>query len=59
MAKLVPNQYLLDGRDGSVLYRSNTGGAISGGMVTYQVGGKQYVVVFSLPKIENSPGLPG
>jgi glucose dehydrogenase len=58
---------------------AHTGGAISGGMVTYQVGGKQYVavtsgaatrfwrvppaaatvVVFSLPKIENSLGLPG
>ena len=47
MAKLVPNQYLLDGRDGSVLYRSNTGGAISGGTATYQVGGKQYVAVTS------------
>jgi alcohol dehydrogenase (cytochrome c) len=30
-----------------VLYRSNTGGAISGGIVTYQVGGKQYVAVTS------------
>ena len=38
---------VLDGRDGSVLYRSNTGGAISGGIVTYQVGGKQYVAVTS------------
>jgi alcohol dehydrogenase (cytochrome c) len=38
---------VLDGCDGSVLYRSNTGGAISGGIVTYQVGGKQYVVVTS------------
>jgi glucose dehydrogenase len=38
---------VLDGRDGSVLYRSKTGGAISGGIVTYQVGGKQYVAVTS------------
>ena len=38
---------VLDGCDGSVLYRSNTGGAISGGIVTYQVGGKQYVAVTS------------
>jgi PQQ-dependent dehydrogenase (methanol/ethanol family) len=38
---------VLDGRDGSVLYRFNTGGAISGGIVTYQVGGKQYIAVTS------------
>jgi len=38
---------VIDGRDGSVLYRSNTGGAISGGTATYQVGGKQYVAVTS------------
>jgi hypothetical protein len=31
---------VLDGCDGSVLYRFNTGGAISGGIATYQVGGK-------------------
>ena len=37
----------LDGRDGSVLYRFKTEGAMSGGIVTYQVGGKQYVAVAS------------
>lgn len=38
---------VLDGCDGRALYRSNTGGAISSGIVTYQVGGKQYVAVTS------------
>ena len=38
---------VLDGCDGSVFYHSNTGGTISGGMVTYQVGGKQYMAVTS------------
>jgi alcohol dehydrogenase (cytochrome c) len=37
----------LDARDGSVLYRFNTGGAIGGGIVTYEEGGKQYVAVMS------------
>jgi alcohol dehydrogenase (cytochrome c) len=37
----------LDGRDGSVLYRFKTAGAMSGGIATYQVGGKQYVAVTS------------
>src|SRR5438552_4709202 len=38
---------VLDGHDGSVLYRFKPGGAMSGGIVTYQVGGKQYVAVTS------------
>jgi alcohol dehydrogenase (cytochrome c) len=38
---------VLDARDGTVLYRHNTGGAINGGIVTYQIGGKQYVAVTS------------
>jgi alcohol dehydrogenase (cytochrome c) len=37
----------LDAHDGSVLYRFNTGAAISGGIVTYQVGGKQFVATTS------------
>jgi glucose dehydrogenase len=37
----------LDARDGKVLYRFNTGGAIGGGVVTYQEAGKQYVAVMS------------
>ena len=38
---------VLDGRDGAVLYRFNTGGAMTGGVVTYQTGGKQYVAATS------------
>jgi alcohol dehydrogenase (cytochrome c) len=37
----------LDGRDGKVLYRFNTGGPINGGVITYAVNGKQYVAVMS------------
>lgn len=37
----------LDARDGRVLYRFNTGAPISGGVVTYQVGGRQFVAVTS------------
>jgi len=32
---------------GDLLYRFNTGGAIGGGVITYEVGGKQYVAVAS------------
>ena len=38
---------VLDARDGTVLLRHDTGGAINGGVVTYQIGGKQYVAVMS------------
>jgi len=38
---------VLDARDGTVLYRFNTGGAMNGGIVTYQAGGTQYVAVTS------------
>jgi len=38
---------VLDGRDGAVLYRFNTGGAMNGGVVTYQAAGKQYVAATS------------
>jgi alcohol dehydrogenase (cytochrome c) len=37
----------LDGRDGKVLYRFNTGGPITGGVISYAVDGKQYVAVMS------------
>jgi outer membrane protein assembly factor BamB len=37
----------LDARDGKELYRFNTGGAIGGGVVTYEEAGKQYVAVMS------------
>jgi len=38
---------VFDARDGTVLYRFNTGGAMNGGIVTYQSGGTQYVAVTS------------
>ena len=38
---------VLDGRDGTVLLRFNTGGAMTGGVVTYQAGGRQHVAVTS------------
>ena len=38
---------VLDARDGTVLFRHGTGGAMNGGVVTYQIAGKQYVAVTS------------
>jgi alcohol dehydrogenase (cytochrome c) len=38
---------VLDARNGAILYRFNTGGAIGGGVITYEVDGKQYVAVAS------------
>jgi PQQ-dependent dehydrogenase (methanol/ethanol family) len=38
---------VLDARDGTVLFRHDTGGAIAGGIVTYQIANKQYVAVTS------------
>jgi alcohol dehydrogenase (cytochrome c) len=38
---------VLDARDGTVLHRFDTGGAMAGGVVTYQVAGKQYVAAIS------------
>ena len=35
----------LDARDGKVLWRDQTNSAIGGGVITYAVGGKQYVAV--------------
>ena len=32
---------------GDLLYRFNTGGAIGGGVITYEIRGKQYVAVAS------------
>jgi len=37
----------LDARSGDVLYRFNTGGPVGGGIVTYELQGKQYVAVMS------------
>jgi glucose dehydrogenase len=39
------NLLAFDARDGSELYRFNTGGPIAGGIVTYERAGKQYVAV--------------
>jgi PQQ-dependent dehydrogenase (methanol/ethanol family) len=42
------NDFLvLDAATGKTLYRFNTGGSIGGGVVTYEVGGKQYVATTS------------
>jgi len=37
----------LDARTGDVLYRFNTGGSMGGGIVTYAVGGTQYIAAAS------------
>jgi alcohol dehydrogenase (cytochrome c) len=37
----------LDARTGDVLYRFNTGGPVGAGVISYAVGGKQYVAVLS------------
>jgi alcohol dehydrogenase (cytochrome c) len=53
---------IFDARTGAVLYRFNTGGPIGGGVVTYAVGGKQYVAVASgSPSnfwVDRNPGAP-
>lgn len=41
------NFLVLDQATGTTLYSFNTGGEISGGVATYEVGGKQYVAVAS------------
>lgn len=42
------NDFLaIDQKDGKVLYRFNTGGSIGGGVVSYGLGGKQYVAAMS------------
>jgi glucose dehydrogenase len=40
---------VLDARNGAVLFRHNTGAAMNGGVVTYEVSGKQYIAVTSGP----------
>src|SRR3954471_21492230 len=53
---------VLDAASGEVLYRFNTGGPVGGGVITYGVGGKQYVAVASgSPSnfwVERNPGSP-
>jgi hypothetical protein len=42
------NDFLvLDAKTGQVLYRFNTGGSIGGGVITYELDGKQYVAATS------------
>jgi len=42
------NDFLvIDARDGKTLYRFNTGGSVGGGVISYQLGGKQYVATTS------------
>jgi alcohol dehydrogenase (cytochrome c) len=38
---------VLDASQGDVLYRFNTGGPVTAGVITYAVNGKQYVAVAS------------
>jgi alcohol dehydrogenase (cytochrome c) len=37
----------LDARTGAVVYRFNTGGSMGGGIVTYEVSGRQYIAAAS------------
>jgi alcohol dehydrogenase (cytochrome c) len=39
--------FVLDSRDGKVLYQAQTGGALAGGVITYMRGGRQYVAAAS------------
>ncbi len=41
------NLLALDARNGAELYKFNTGGAIAGGVITYAIGGQQYVATTS------------
>ena len=41
------NFLALDARNGKTLYSFDTGGPIAGGVITYEVKGKQYVAVAS------------
>ena len=42
------NNFLaIDARNGNVLYRFNTGGSVGGGVISYELGNKQYVATTS------------
>jgi alcohol dehydrogenase (cytochrome c) len=42
------NDFLaIDAANGKTLYRFNTGGSVGGGVISYQIGGKQYVATTS------------
>jgi len=38
---------VLDAGEGNVLYRFNTGGPVTAGVISYAIGGKQYLAVMS------------
>jgi alcohol dehydrogenase (cytochrome c) len=44
---LANNFLAIDASDGKTLYRFNTGGSVGGGVISYQLGGKQYVATTS------------
>jgi alcohol dehydrogenase (cytochrome c) len=46
-ADLNGNLFALDARTGAELYKLNTGGAVAGGVITYETAGKQYVATTS------------
>lgn len=41
------NLFALDARTGKTLYSFNTGGSVGGGVISYEVGGRQYVATTS------------
>jgi alcohol dehydrogenase (cytochrome c) len=42
------NDFLaIDASNGTTLYRFNTGGSVGGGVISYEIGGKQYVATTS------------
>ena len=45
--ELMGDFLVLDAGEGKVLYRFNTGGPVTAGVITYAIGGKQYVGVMS------------
>ena len=45
--ELTGDLVVLDGSNGEVLYRFNTGGPMGGGIITYEVAGTQYVAAVS------------
>ena len=48
LASEITGDFLVfDAQDGKILYRHNVGGPAAGGLVSYAVGGKQYVAVVS------------
>jgi PQQ-dependent dehydrogenase (methanol/ethanol family) len=44
---LAGNLFVLDSKTGARLHQVKTGGALAGGLVTYDIGGKQYVAMAS------------